>query len=327
MRLCTLYSSYEGSQSPYKDIDPAVDPSWWLPDHTWSRQPLTRANAREVLEQLAKEDFDAFINLCDGAPDEDIAGVEVIQHLERLGLPFTGADSHFYAASREEHKHAWLKQGISTPGHRFASELATVEQAASELRFPILVKPHSGYASIGIEQDSRVGNREALLERAGRTLSRFGGLLLEEFIEGREFTVLVSEPRTGEHGPWVHPPVEIHFPEGETFKHFDLKWMNYEAMNTRPVTDEGLVKRLGDIAQRTFSAVNARGYCRCDIRMDDAGQLFMLDCNANPGVFYPPDQPGSADFILSLQPHGHRDFLLHIIDCARRAHGVNTSGS
>jgi D-alanine-D-alanine ligase len=318
MRLCTLYSSYEGSQSPYKDIDPALDPSRWLPEHTWSRQPLTRANAQRVLEQLAGEGFDVFVNLCDGAPDEDIAGVEVIQHLERLGLPYTGADSRFYAASREELKQAWVRQGIGTPAHRFAFDLATVEHAAGELRFPLLVKPHSGYASVGIEQDSRVESREALLERAGRTLSRFGGVLLEEFIVGREFTVLVSEPRQGEHSPWVHPPVEIHFPEGETFKHFELKWMNYDAMHTRPVTEADLEERLREMARRTFSAVNARGYCRCDLRMDEAGHLFMLDCNANPGVFYPPDQMGSADFILSLQPHGHRDFLLRIIDCALR---------
>ena len=319
MRLCTLSSSYEGSASPYKDIDPVVDPSRWLPEHSWSRQPLTRSNAGELLEQLAREGFDAFINLCDGAPEEDIAGVEVIHHLQRLGLAYTGADARFYAASREELKQAWLDHGIGTPAHLFAADLATVEQAAGELRFPVLVKPSSGYASVGIELDSKVHTREALLERAERTLARFGGLLLEEFIVGREFTVLVSEPRPGERAPWVHTPVEIHFPEGESFKHFDLKWMNYDAMHTKPLTDEGLVARLGEMAQRTFLAVNARGYCRCDIRMDDDGHLYMLDCNANPGVFYPPDQPGSADFILSLEPHGHRDFLQHIIDCAVRA--------
>jgi D-alanine-D-alanine ligase len=319
MRLCTLYSSYEGSLSPYKDIDPALDPSPWLPGYHWSRQPLTRANTQEVLERLAAEGFDVFINLCDGAQDEDIAGVEVIHHLERLGLAYTGADARFYTASREQLKQAWLRHGIGTPAHLFAADLASVEQAAGKLRFPLLVKPSSGYASVGIELDSKVSHREALLGRAGRTLSQFGGVLLEEFITGREFTVLVSEPKGGERLPWVHPPVEIHFPPGETFKHFDLKWRNYNDMHTRPVLDAGLVARLSEMAQRTFLAVNARGYCRCDIRMNGEGHLFMLDCNANPGVFYPPDQPGSADFILSLQPHGHRDFLLHIIECARRA--------
>lgn len=322
MRLCTLYSSYEGSQSPYKDIDPPVDPSPWLPGHTWSRQPLTRANAQETLERLAAEGFDAFINLCDGAPDEDLAGVDVIHHLERLGLAYTGADARFYTASREQLKEAWVRHGLGTPAHLFAADLARVEQAAGTLRFPMLVKPSSGYASVGIELDSRVNGREALLDRAARTLSQFGGLLIEEFIDGREFTVLVSEPKRGEREPWVHPPVEIHFPPGETFKHFDLKWKSHSAMDTRPVRDEGLVARLSEMARRTFVAVNARGYCRCDIRMNAEGHLFMLDCNANPGVFYPPDQPGSADLILSLQPNGHRDFLLHIIDCARRAAGT-----
>ena len=319
MRLCTLCSSYEGSTSPYRDIDPVLDPSRWLPEHSWSHEPLTRANASERLEQLAREGFDAFVNLCDGAPDEDIAGVEVIHHLERLGLAYTGADARFYAASREALKQAWLDHGIGTPAHLFAADLATIERAAGTLRFPVLVKPGSGYASVGIELDSKVHTREALLERAGRTLARFGSVLLEEFIVGREFTVLVSEPRPGERAPWVHPPVEIHFPEGESFKHFDLKWTSYDGMQTRPVTDTGLVARLGEMARNTFQAVKARSYCRCDIRMDAGGHLYMLDCNANPGVFYPPDQQGSADLILSLEPHGHRDFLRHILDCALRA--------
>lgn len=319
MRICTLISSYESSASPYKDIDPYPVPSLWLPEHTWARELVRKSEVEPTLQRLAGEGFDVFVNLCDGAPDEDIAGIEVVQALERLGLPFTGADSRFYGLSREEFKRAYDIAGIGSPGYGFASDRATAARMAQRLRFPLFVKPSSGYASVGIEKTSRVETPEALLEQVERTASRFGGALIEEFIEGREFTVLAAEPRAGEGVPVVYTPVEIAFPPEESFKHFGLKWQEHESMGVRPVEDAALAERLRKMVADTFLAVGGRGYCRCDIRMDAGGALYMLDCNANPGVFYPPGQFGSADFILSLQPNGHRAFLSHIIDCALRA--------
>ncbi len=61
-------------------------------------------------------------------------------------------------------------------------------------------------------------------------VGEFGGALVEEFIEGREFTVLVSENPSDPSDPCVHMPVECVFGAGETFKHFDLKWRDYESM-------------------------------------------------------------------------------------------------
>jgi hypothetical protein len=60
---------------------------------------LHKATAVQQLGALRHEDFDVFVNLCDGAWDEDRAGIEVVQTLERFNLAFTGAGSAFYEAS------------------------------------------------------------------------------------------------------------------------------------------------------------------------------------------------------------------------------------
>ena len=67
-----------------------------------------------------------------------------------------------------------------------------------------------------------------------------------------------------------------------------------------------------------FSALACSGYGRCDLRMDAAGQLFMLEINPNCGIFYPADSYGSADFALAAAPGGHPAFLQHILECALR---------
>ena len=139
--------------------------------------------------------------------------------------------------------------------------------------------------------------------------------------------MLCTEPPAGGTEPLALPPIEVVFPAGESFKHFDLKWQEHANMAARPVEDAGLAAALGRMVQRLFAAMNGVGYVRCDIRMDAAGGLYLLDCNPNPGMFYPPGQYGAADLILAREPDGHRRFLEHIIDCARRRYAGPRSAS
>lgn len=328
MRICQLVSSYQRSASPFREIDPYPDASRWLPEHDWACHLIDQATAAATIDDLAAQGFDVFVNLCDGEPGEDIAGIEVVERLELRRVPFTGADSRAYASgsSRRALKDACRAAALDTPAHAFLDGGAALpEREIAGLRFPLIVKPPNGYASIGIQRTSRVDTPADLREECARTAARFGGVLLEEFIEGREFTVLVTEPGPAAGGggaaPICYPPMEIIFPPGESFKHFDLKWQTYEDMSARPVEDPALSAALQDRVGRLFSSLSGVGYARCDVRMDRAGRLFLLDCNTTPGIFYPPGQFGMADLILAQQPDGHRRFLLHLIDRAlsRRA--------
>ena len=200
--------------------------------------------------------------------------------------------------------------------------LEDLDRALTNLRFPLLVKHPQGYASEGLHRSSRVTTAEELRRETARNIEAYGAALVEEFIEGREFTVLVAEARDDAVHPreeaWALEPVEFLFPEGETFKHFDLKWKHYEAMETRAVSDSALAARLREMSALTFAALGGSGYGRCDIRMDARGDLYLLEINPNCGVFYPEGQFGSADFILAQDDAGHRGFLEHLIACAQR---------
>lgn len=318
MKIAILHPSYDGSNSPFKDFDPECDPSRYAPEHDYTHFRLTKPTAVRQVIELAKLGFDVAINLCDGAWDEDRPGLEVAQTLERLNVAYTGAGPAFYEPSREAMKMACHSVGVRFPAYVNARCREDAERALVQLRFPMIVKHPNSYSSVGLTRDSRVTDGAALRREVARMVESYGAALVEEFIEGREFTVLVTEARDEREEAWALQPVEFVFPADESFKHFDLKWKDYARMETRGVRDSELAERLGSAARLTFAALNGSGYGRCDLRMDATGEIYLLEINPNCGIFYPEGAFGCTDFILANDPVGHRGLLEHLLMCALR---------
>lgn len=318
MKIAILHPSYAESSAPFKDFDPQCDPARYLPEHACTPVQVLKTTAVRQMIALSRQGFDVLINLCDGAWEEDRPGIEVVQALEKLNLAFTGAGSTFYEPTREAMKMACHSADVRFPAYAMVQTPQDVDLAVKNLQFPLIVKHPNSYSSIGMTADSRVTSAEDLHRQVQKMTEEFGAALIEEFIEGREFTVLVGEARHDGEEAWALQPVEFRFPPGETFKHFALKWQDFVEMTTHPVTDPQLAARLQQASALTFAALGGTGYGRCDLRMDADGEIYVLEINPNCGIFYPEGQFGSADVILAHDPAGHRGFLLHLLECALR---------
>src|SRR5512139_2393101 len=312
MYLCVLTSIPEPNDVPY-------DPSPHMNGFKWKQHLVSPKNVERQLRELASEGVDVFFNLCDGTPDDALSGIGLVQTMEKLALAFTGADSSFFDPSRQEMKAYAKKSNVPTPGWVMVDRVEDGELVSKRLRFPVVVKPPHGYASVGITRDSRCENVEQLKVQVGREIELFGRALLEEFIEGREFTCLIAENPDDPEGPITFKPVEFIFPDGESFKHYDMKWVDYERMSVAPVNDKKIEKTLREQTARLFKAMDGNGYARCDYRMASDGTIYMLEINPNCGIFYAPDEPGSADFSLLNDPvYNHQKFLKLIIRSAQK---------
>jgi D-alanine-D-alanine ligase len=320
MRICLLTNQdLLGGKLP--DGDWPCDPRPYVPEAHWEVECLTKANSVERVTKRIEEGFDIFFNLCDGALDQDTPGIEVIKTLEAHRVPFTGGTTDFYEPTREEMKEACRKENIPTPAYVFARTQADVDRAARELRFPMIVKHYSSYSSVDISKRSRVMSTAGLRIQARKIMRKHGAALIEEFIEGDECTVLVAEdPDNPSGAPRTYVPLRYTFPEGETFKHERIKWVDYAKMMAKPVEDPLLDARLRDVSARFFTALNGASFGRCDIRVDRDGTPYMLEINANCGVFYPASDPGSADLCLSYDPEGHVGFTRLLIKAAFARH-------
>jgi len=332
VRICLLtYQDLDAEDFPSSDWP--CDPRPFVPEAMWHVAVLEKATAARRVRALVQQGFDVFFNLCDAAPEEDEPGIGVVRALERQGVPFTGATSAYFNPSRVAMKRAARRLGVPTPAHVMARTPADVERAAARLRFPLIVKHHATYASIDLSRASRVVSPAGLRRQARKIMARHGGALIEEFIEGGECTVLVAENPRDARRPTTYTPIEYEFPEGESFKHSRLKWETYAQMKGAPLADERLARRLRRASARVFRALRGSGYGRLDFRIDRGGVPYLLEINPNCGIFYPLDEPGSADLCLLHSPGGHEAFTRQVIAAAlqrarrrRTARGPSRAG-
>jgi D-alanine-D-alanine ligase len=283
-----------------------------------SRHLVEPKNVEKQIRDLMFEGVDTFVNLCDGTPDDALSGIALVNALEKYNAAFTGADSKFFDPTRDEMKNAARRVSVPTPNWMFVNRVEDAEKVVRRLKFPLLVKPPHGYASIGIRRNSRVETIEQLREQLAVEINEFGRALIEEFIEGREFTCLIAENPNDPGKPITFTPVEFIFPTGESFKHYDMKWIEYEKMSVAVVDNPKIQKTLREQTMRVFKELGGNGYARCDYRMDANGVVYMLEINPNCGIFYPPHEPGSADFSLLNDRTNHTKFMKLIIRNAQR---------
>jgi D-alanine-D-alanine ligase len=310
MYICVLTSIPDDNDIPY-------DPSPYMNGYRWKQHLVQPMDVEKQIRDLMSEGVDTFINLCDGTPDDALSGIALVHAMEKYNVAFSGADSKFFDPTRDEMKNAARRVSVPTPNWMFVSRIEDAEKIAKRLKFPMLVKPPHGYASVGIRRNSRVETVEQLREQLGLEIAEFGRALVEEFVEGREFTCLIAENPDDPKNPLTFTPVEFIFPEGESFKHYDMKWVEYERMSVAVVKDTKIQKTLRQQTMRVFKELGGNGYARCDYRMDASGAIYMLEINPNCGIFYPPHEPGSADFSLLNDPTNHEKFMKLIV---RNAH-------
>ena len=161
-------------------------------------------------------------------------------------------------------------------------------ETGGRLRMPLFVKPLRMDSSVGIDgKTSLVHTATDLMERVLDIHKRIGdSALAEEYIEGREFYVGVL----GNNEPLALPPVEIDFtgfPEGQP-KVMDANAKfakdSPEYQGTKAVIAElsdDLRAKLQKVALEAYHALRVRDYGRIDLRLTEAGEIFVIEVNAN----------------------------------------------
>src|SRR6266487_4864478 len=320
MRICIL------TDEDIEDFDPAP----YMQGFDWEMVTMTDPVIDVLRELDAHNEFDLYLNLCEGHENNEDAeweyqGIDVVRALEQLNLPFTGADSRFFDPTREEMQAAADANGVNfAKGYRVRS-IEEAKRLVKNLRYPIMVKHPKSYGSTGMFRESRVDRPEQLVKQVKRICGEFGAARMEEFIVGKEYNVLVIDNPDDFDHPIAFPPAELVFPPGEEFWHTDVKWDYNVPFDFKEVTHSELTARLHDTAIRMYKAIDGVAYGRCDIRTNEQGELFVLEINPNPAIMLKPEEYGPADYMILYDEGGYKLFFDRIIRVALARHKMKTT--
>ncbi len=315
MRIVILFNHVSATDSS-GDLDVlkqciAVEQSLRELGHESSRLSCS-LNLGPVRDALLRLKPDVVFNLAESLGGTDRLMPVVAVLLEALGIPFTGASSLAMLATTSKlvAKQRLLDQEISTPAWLTLEGEEGWRGAIGGHWSPekAIVKAIAEHASLGLGDDSVVecsGHSTSKLRSqiAARNEQLGTPHFAEQFIDGREFNLSLL---AGPNGPDVLPPAEIEFINFATGKPrivgHDAKWneSTMEYINTPrrfdfPLADRALLDELEALARRCWTAFDLHGYARVDFRVDNDGQPWILEVNANPCLS--PD----AGFTAALQ--------------------------
>lgn len=310
MKVCVLLPDYSTSNVDYQNYDPPRDLSSLLPNDIVETVFINKLTAYKQLKNLSKKGFDIFVNLCEGYLEWSVPSIDVIYTLELLNLPFTGPTLKLYDPTKELMKYVAYCANVKTPAYQI---IQTIKDLSSiTLNFPLFVKPAKAGDSLGIDQNSLVKSFVELENQINILLNDYDQILVEEYIAGREFTVMVMADATGKICKALEP-VEYIFPTNSYFKTYALKTSELHTDANVSIKDKKLVSILKNSAESIFKAFNGVGYSRLDFRMNEQGEIFFLEINFTCSVFYTNGYEGSADYILNYDGIGQQKFLQEII--------------
>jgi D-alanine-D-alanine ligase len=239
------------------------------------------------------------------------------------GYPYTGSnfDALFLSTDKKLAKAVLKSNGIPVPGgYEFRG---TAQNHSMDVTNPPwIVKPAWQDASVGIEDGSVYYDADLLSKDLPAIFKKFDSqpLLIEEYIEGREFNISLLEGADGK--VEILPAAEQVFrdwPEGKPrIINYSAKWDkdSFEYQNTVRkfnYTDAPL-DSIRDAALRCWDAFHLRGYARVDMRVDAKGGVYVIEINANPCI------AADSGFVAAALEAGYepKDIIKKIMEAALR---------
>ena len=269
-------------------------------------------------QELKRCQADVVFNLFEGNLDNTETESYVAGLLDWARMPYTGSPFQALSLARAKHTTKYLLKGAGLPTadfqivHELPSPVCTLD-------FPVIVKPATQDASVGMDQESVCANQCQLERRVQYILLTYGApVLIEEYIPGREFNVSVVElPELA-----ALPPLEIVFPDGKPgawpIFTYGGKWHagtpEYDRTRSCFPTDlsAASVRKLNRLAMKAYRLLGCRDYARVDFRMKPGGQAFILEVNPNPDI----SETADLTACLAGANLSHTDFIVRLVQQA-----------
>ena len=238
-----------------------------------------------LIDRLRQSSIDIVFNIAEGIHGRN-REAHIPALLEFLNIPYTGSDPLTLSLTLDKSmaKKVVVSEGIPTPRFRKVERLEDLNEM--DLSYPLFVKLCYEGSSKGIRLDSKILTSSSLKEKVNWLLGTYGSpILVEEFVRGPEFTVGIL----GNEHPSVLGVMQIEIKgssPGESIYSLEVKreWEEKVRYLCPPPIDSSLLKKIEEVALRSYRALDCRDVSRVDIRVGEDGTPFFLEINPLPGL-------------------------------------------
>ena len=275
-------------------------------------------SARRLIEQWGQLHVDIVFNIAEGYEGRNRES-QVPILLEMMRIPFVGADGLTLGVTLDKvlTKKVLIAEGIPTPRYLEVTDPSAVWKV--DLNFPLIVKLRCEGSSKGLSPKSLVTTPDELRQQVQFLAETYSSssIFIEEFIEGREFTVALI----GNEHPTIFPVVQIALDGktdlGRNFFHFAYLRSGADYICPAPISDT-LTKNMQELTLRTYQAVECRDFGRVDFRVDWQGNPYVLEINPLPSL----SSEDVFTFVAKTQGITHHQIIARILETALIRYGL-----
>ncbi|MFI5453259.1 D-alanine--D-alanine ligase [Pedobacter sp. UC225_61] len=223
--------------------------------------------------------FDGVFIAIHGSPGED---GKLQGYFDMIGIPYTTCNALTSAITMNKGYTKAIVNGIkdlhvAKSIQIFKNIDFNIDDIKNNLKLPYFVKPNSGGSSIGMSKVKHADDLQAALDKA---FNEDDQILIEEFVEGREFSVGVFKTK----GEIIVLPATEVIPANEFFD-FEAKYTPGATEEITPgrMTDEEK-NRVEEIVTAVYQKLNCNGVVRIDYFLqNETSNFYFIEINTIPG--------------------------------------------
>jgi D-alanine-D-alanine ligase len=212
-----------------------------------------------------------------GTPGED---GKLQGYLDMIGMPYsTGSVLNLALTFNKRFTNdLLLHRGFNTAKGilLYTPEDLDTEAIVRELKLPVFVKPNQGGSSLGI---SKVTAEEDLTQAVARAFAEKSAVLIEEYLEGREFTCGVVCGKTD-----CRPLAVTEIATEREFFDYHAKYTHDQTREITPAElPKDLYEKCRSLTAEIAKSLECRGVVRIDYKLVGE-EFFVIEVNTVPGM-------------------------------------------